>query len=328
MPKLTLVVPHYHEPWEMLKYLFDTIECQKGIDREDFNVLLVNDGDDVVLDKANWEGKYNFQVTYDIKPWGGLSDTRNYGIDHADGEYIMYCDSDDGFLNNYGIYLILGAIQEGFDLLYSTFIEEQPMSNGGWKIHRRDKDMVFCHGKVYRRQFLLDKNLRFDTNLAFIEDSLFNKIASCEAGDNLTEITTPFYLWCWNEGSTVRNGREDIVLRRYREVMEMRSKICEQLRERGFIDEFFDSVCKVFFDCYYDFNEPLFLKAENKEKVKAAEKEFKKFYKKFIKDFLECDSDRIRTAMMGCRLSAYDAGLQCEVIDFKSWLKHIRNDVR
>lgn len=326
MPKkLTLIVPHYHEPWEVLKYLFDTIECQRGIDLEDFNVLLVNDGDDVVLDEKLWE-PYHFEVRYEIKPWGGLSDTRNYGIDHADGEYIMYCDSDDGFLNNYGLHLVLGAIQEGFDLLYSTFIEEQPLGKG-WKVFRRDKDMVFCHGKVYRRQFLIDKELRFDTSLGFSEDSLFNRVASCEA-EKLKEITTPFYLWCWNENSTVRDGRETLVLRRYAEVMSMRYKTCEQLHERGFIDEFFDSVCKCFFDCYYDFNEPLFCKPEHQEMVKAAEKEFKKFYKRFIKDFYECDSGRASKVMMASRIAAYEAGMQVEHIDFRSWLKHIKNDVK
>ena len=49
--KLTLVVPHYKEPFEILKYLLDTIECQKGIDRNDFDVCIVNDGDEVILDE-------------------------------------------------------------------------------------------------------------------------------------------------------------------------------------------------------------------------------------------------------------------------------------
>ena len=187
--------------------------------------------------------------------------------------------------------------------------------------------MVFCHGKVYRRQFLLDKNLRFDKSLSFSEDSLFNKLASVEA-DSLKEINTPCYLWCWNGESTVRKNKDTIVLDRYDEVIGMRTKICEQLEERGFIDEYFDSVCKCMFDIYYDFNSQLFLKPEHKEKVKAAEKEAKKFYKKFIKSFMECDSDRIARHMMMERKSAYERnGLQVEQIDFKSWLKHIKNDV-
>lgn len=323
--KLTIIVPHYHEPWEVLKYLFDTIECQRGIDFNDFDVLLVNDGDETLIDRSRFE-PYRFEVKYAVKPHGGLSDTRNYGIDHADGEYIMFCDSDDGFLSNYGLHLIFGAIQEGFDFLFSSFVEEQPRGEG-WKLFRRDKDIVFCHGKVYRRQFLLDKKLRFDTALWFSEDSLFNKIAHSEA-DIVKEITSPFYLWCWNEESTVRKNRDVLVLKEYGQVITMRTKVCEQLEERGFIDEFFDSVCKCFFDCYYDFSEPLFLKPENKEMVKAAEKEFKKFYKRFAKSFYECDSERIARIMMQCRLAAYDAGMQVETIDFKSWLKHIKNDVK
>lgn len=323
--KLTIVVPHYHETWEECKFLFDSIEIQHGIDFNDFSVLIVNDGDDVVLDKSVFEN-YKYEINYVIKPHGGLSDTRNYGIEHGDSEYIMFCDSDDGFLNNYGLHLVFSAIQEGFDFLMSSFVEEQP-ENGGWKIHRRDKDIVFVHGKCYRRQFLLDKNLRFDTEMYFSEDSVFNKIAYLEA-DTRKEITTPFYLWAWHEGSTVRKDRETLVIREYAQVMKMRTKICEQLEQRGFIDDYFESVCKTFFDSYYDFNEPTFLKPELQDKVKAAEKEFKKFYKKFVKSFYECDSARIAKVMMQSRLSAYEAGLQVEKIDFKSWLNHIKKDVK
>lgn len=323
--KLTIVVPHYKEPWETCKFLFDSIEIQHGIDFNDFDVLLVNDGDEVVLDKACFE-PYSYEINYVVKPHSGLSETRNYGIDHGDSEYIMFCDCDDGFLNNYGLHLVLGAIQEGFDFMNSTFVEEQPEGNG-WKIYRREKDLVFVHGKCYRRQFLKDKEIRFDPEMYFSEDSIFNRIAYQEA-DARKEITTPFYLWTWNSASTVRKGRETLVLREYGQIMKMRTKITEQLHERGFIDEFFDSVCKTFFDSYYDFNEPLFINPEHKELVRAAEKEFKKFYSKYIKSFLECDSARLAKTMMASRLGAYNAGLQLETITFNDWLKHIRNDVK
>lgn len=326
MKKLTIVVPHYHEAWEVCEPLFESIRLQHGIDFNELEVLMVNDGDDVVLDKAVFE-KYPFEVRYEVKPWGGLSDTRNYGIDHAEGEYLMYCDSDDMLLSGYGLHMVFGAMQEGFDFLYSAFVEEQPLPNGGWKIFRRDKDIVFCHGKVYRVQFLREKNLRFDTELWFSEDSVFNKLAYHEA-DRKKEVSAPYYLWCWNDGSTVRKDRETLVLREYGQVMGMRIKVCEQLRERGFIDEFFDSVCKCFFDCYYDFNEDQFLKPEHKKWVLQAEKEFKKFYKKFAKDFYECDSGRLANIMMQCRVAAYESGMKVEKIDFHSWLKHIKNDVK
>ena len=324
--KLALVVPHYKEPFEKCKFLFDSIAIQHGIDFNDFVVMVVNDGDDVVWDKSVFD-PYPFEVEYVIKPHGGLSDTRNYGIEHGDSEYLMYCDCDDGFLNNYGLHLLFSAIQEGFDFFYSSFVEEQPTDTGGWVIVRRDHNLVFCHGKCYRRQYLLDKNLRFDTEMWFSEDAIFNKIAFMET-ENRKEVNTPFYLWAWNEGSTVRKDRETLVLREYEQVMKMRTKVCEQLEQRGFIDEYFDVVCQAMFDSYYDFNEPVFLKPEHKKWREAAEKEFRKFYKKFAKSFFECDSERVRRQMAQSRLRAYDNGLVWEQTDFMSWIKHIKNDVR
>lgn len=324
--KLTIIVPHYKEPWEVCKFLFDSIQIQHGVDFNDFEVLMVNDGDEVVFDKEVF-APYTFGIRYEVKEHGGLSDTRNYGIDHAESEYIMFCDCDDGFLNNYGIHLVLGAIQEGFDFLYSSFVEEQPNGEGGWSICRRDHNLVFVHGKCYRRQFLIDKKIRFDTEMWFSEDSIFNKIAYHEA-DERKEINTPFYLWAWHDNSTVRKDRETLVLREYEQVMKMRDKICEQLEKRGFIDEYFDSVCQTFFDTYYDFNEPLFQKSEYKAWRNAAERSFRKFYKKYSKSFYECDSERLRKSMAQARIRAYENGLIMESEDFKTWIKHIKNDVK
>ena len=324
--KLELVVPHYKEPFEDCKFLFDSIQLQHGIDFNDISVLVVNDGDAVVWDESVF-APYTYEIKYVVKPHGGLSDTRNYGIENGDSEYLMFCDCDDGFLNNYGLHLVLGAIQEGFDFFYSSFVEEQPNDSGGWVICRRDHNIVLVPGKCYRRQFLIDKNIRFDTEMYFSEDAIFNKVAYCEA-DEKKEVNTPFYLWAWHDNSTVRKDRETLVLREYGQVMKMRSKTCEELDKRGFIDEYFDTVCRTIFDSYYDFNEPLFLKPEYKDWVKSAEKEFKKFYKKFAKSFYECDSERVRKAMAQSRIAAYENGLIMEKTDFMSWIKHIKNDVK
>ena len=110
--------------------------------------------------------------------------------------------------------------------------------------------------------------------------------------------------------------------------MKMRDKVCEQLEKRGFIDEYFDSVCQTFFDTYYDFNEPLFQKPEYKAWRNAAERSFRKFYKKYSKSFYECDSERLRKSMAQARIRAYENGLIMESEDFKTWIKHIKNDVK
>lgn len=328
MKKLCLVVLHYKEPWETCKFLFDSIELQHGISFDDIKVMVVNDGDDMILDKSLFDG-YRYEIEYVVKPHGGISDTRNYGIEHAGTEYLMFCDSDDGFLNMYGLHMVLGAIQEGFDLCIGSFIEEQPYGDG-WRIHRRDKSPVFCHAKAYRRQFLLDHNLRFDKRLWFSEDGVFNNLAIHEAerSGKIKYIETPFYLWAWNEVSTVRKDRETLILREYEQVSTMRTLICEGLKERGFQEDYLKSICRAMADGYCDFNSPLFVKPGHEKLVEKAEREFKKFYKRFISDYMTCDSDMIGEALLAARMQAYEGGLRMERIDFKSWLKHIRNDVK
>ena len=318
--KLEIVVLHYHEPWDMVKYLLDTIKTQKGVDWSDIGVFIVNDGDDVVLDEANF-AEYPFSIRYDIKEHTGISGTRNYGIENSTADYIMFCDSDDGFLNNYGLHTILDVMAENPDMIISSFAEEL-LKNGKYVIVRHDKDIVFCHGKVYRRQFLLDKNLRFDTELAFCEDSLFNKIAFHEAA-LVKSIESPLYLWAWNNTSTTRKQKECVVLLRYHEAMLMRIRTCEQLRDRGFTEEYFKIVAKVFFDCYYEFNDPDYMVEEYADLYKAAEEEFKVFCNMFIADFLRCDLSLIAQTMMECRQIAYSSGMYMESFDFKSWLRRM-----
>ena len=120
--KLDIIVPRYKEPWELCRYLFDTISTQRGVPRVNYRVIVVNDGDEDVLDESVFSG-YPYEIEYLVKPHGGVSDTRNYGLRYSDADYVMFCDADDGFLNNYALHLIFGAMQEGFDFLCSKFIE-------------------------------------------------------------------------------------------------------------------------------------------------------------------------------------------------------------
>ena len=324
MAKLTLVVAHYHENIDVCRFLLTSLDIQHGINKSDFKVLFLNDGEDGAITREEI-GDYSYEIEVLTLPHGGISAVRNYGIEHADTDYIMFCDCDDGFIHNYGMHLIMSAVEEGFDIFNSAFIEEAPI-DGGWKIFRRDKNQVFIHGKAYRRQFLLDNDLRFDTDLHFCEDSLFNRIAF-QLTDKIKYIETPIYLWAWNEKSTVRFGREDICLRKYDQIILMRSKICRELKRRGFEEEYKTSICATMADSYCDFNEPLFTKPCNKPLRDRAEKEFKKFYREFSHDFMKCDSEIIGKTLMQSRLAAYDNGYRVEQISFKDWLKHIKNDV-
>lgn len=327
--KLDIIVPHYKEPWETCKYLFDTIATQRGVLFDNIRVIVVNDGDDVLLDEYLYSG-YPFTVDYIIKPHGGVSAARNAGLEASDADYVMFCDIDDGFLNNYGLHLIFSAMQEGADYIFSNFVEEYYPENNTMSITRHEDDFTFMHGKVYRRQFLVENNLRFDPDMTLHEDGYFNSVAVAVAKKTgkIKKIETPIYLWRWNDNSTVRSNSLDFVLRTYEHVIKARTGVCEQLKARGYEKELRDSVCLTVMNSYYDMQKPSYRVDRNREHFIKAERAFKTFWKKYGSIFRDCTNLEISEIACAARKNAVEHGMLLELQDLRSWLKHIGNEVR
>ena len=92
MIKVSVIVPVYNVE-EYLEKCLDSLINQT---LKDIEIIVVNDGS---LDNSQdiidrYTKKYKKIKSY-IKDNGGLSDTRNYGIKQAIGEYISFVDSDD-----------------------------------------------------------------------------------------------------------------------------------------------------------------------------------------------------------------------------------------
>lgn len=326
--KLDIIVPRYKEPWELCRYLFDTISTQRGVPRVNYRVIVVNDGDEDVLDESVFSG-YPYEIEYLVKPHGGVSDTRNYGLRYSDADYVMFCDADDGFLNNYALHLIFGAMQEGFDFLCSKFIEETYTENGTITIVSHDKDMTFMHGKVYRREWLLENEIVFDPAMTVHEDGYFNSMAYTTAlhDGKVKFIETPIYLWRWNDNSVVRRDKKDFVLKTYEEVIRTRIGTCEQFKKRGYEQDYRTAVMMTFLNSYYDFQKTSYHTKENREYLVKAEQAFKKYFVKYKKVFYDCTNQDIAEVAHFARENAYKNGLLMEMQDLKSWLKHIDREV-
>lgn len=90
--KISIVVPIYN----MENYLNKCINSIINQTYSNIEILLIDDGS---TDKSsemcdNWEKRDN-RIRVFHKKNGGLSDAKNYGIEHATGEYIGFVDSDD-----------------------------------------------------------------------------------------------------------------------------------------------------------------------------------------------------------------------------------------
>lgn len=90
--KVSVVIPIYNLP-KYLRQCVDSVLCQTF---DDFEVILVDDGstDECVTIVDEYAAK-DSRVKAVHKKNGGLSSARNAGLDIAEGDYVIFLDSDD-----------------------------------------------------------------------------------------------------------------------------------------------------------------------------------------------------------------------------------------
>lgn len=89
--KFSIIVPIYN----VEKYLENCLRSIQNQSYTNFEVLMINDGtkDNSVSIMKKFEKDHRFQSFH--KENGGLSDARNYGVERATGDYLLFVDSDD-----------------------------------------------------------------------------------------------------------------------------------------------------------------------------------------------------------------------------------------
>lgn len=317
--KISIVVTHYKEKWDIVKPLFDSIEEQLGLNLEkDVEVIIVNDSKEDALVAIP---AYTFNVIFINEGHMGVSACRNLGLDKATGEYVMFCDCDDRFISAYALHTFSKAFG-AYDIIRTPFIEDQ-IVDGELKLIRHDNDVSFIHGKMYKREFLTENNLRFREDLTIHEDGYFNVIAHTVSGGKIHEMKPAVYLWKYNPDSIVRKDRELFIYRTYDHLMKCRLAICRELWDREYVTEYFQAVAKTVIDAYYDFQKPDALKPENKEIIKKAEKEFANIYKEIRDDYKNINVNDIAQMLLLCRSIAYQNGLRVEQETISEFLTRI-----
>lgn len=319
--KLSFVVTHYDEPWEVCKPWFDSIQDQLGIDFDNIEVLVIEDGGKP-LDEDNFVG-YRFTIKTFNYGHKGVSTCRNIGLENATGDYIMFCDCDDRFISAYALHLYLKAIKSGgFDIIKSPFLEDQVI-DGELKLIRHDQDITFIHGKLYRRQFLIDNMIKFDEELTIHEDSYFNVIANMLAENRVHEMSPAVYLWKYRDDSIVRKDRDCYVFKTYEHLMKVRRAITKNLEQRERYNEMYQAISKTITDSYYDFQRQDALKEENRPIIEKAEKAFAEYYREFKDEYKNVNIKDKAQMFYLCRINAYANGMLIENETFKQFLTRI-----
>ena len=118
----------------------------------------------------------------------GPSSARNYGLDMANGEYILFCDSDDYLEDNYIQNLVYTMEDINADIVVSGYKDISKYGtlnlNDFWDdklIIDKEKfiDCIFkgvggtLWGKIFKKEIILKNNLRLDPDIYVSEDMIF-----------------------------------------------------------------------------------------------------------------------------------------------------------
>lgn len=321
--RLDILIPHYKETENIIKPLLDSIEIQQNVDlKNDIGVIIVNDGSEVTL-SDEFLSKYTFDIQYFKNTHAGVSATRNACLDHSTADYVMFCDADDMFYNACGLYIIFREIDNGgFDSLVSVFIEESRIPNTKEVIYiNHDNDSTFVHGKVHRRQYLIDQNIRWNDKLTVHEDSYFNCLCQ-RLTENLKYSQTSFYLWKWRDESVCRNDFK-YILKTYNNMLDSNEALVDEFISRKRLQDAQFYATAMIFDAYFTMNKSEWINQENKEYRMATEKRFKSYYIKFQYLYNTIPEDVKTQIVMGIKNRMYAEGLLMESITFEDWIKHI-----
>lgn len=317
--KLQILVPQYQDGDDIIKLLLDSIALQKCIDFNDVGVIVCNDGSNVKLSKELLES-YPFKIEYYWNDIHSISKARNICLEKSTADYVMFANIDDMFYNACGLYIIFNEMSKGrFDILTSVFKEETMDKFRNKILVDRDMDPTFIYGKVYRRQYLLDNNIRFNESLKFYDDVYFNILAQ-NSTSNVKYCATPFYLWCWRDGAVFRH-KPGFTLETYDHLLDSYNALIEEFDKRGKLDKVNYYVSYMFLHTYYSMNKPEWVDVKNKAYRTDVEKKFENYYKKYKGIWNKIDTVSKMQVSNMVRGRVIGEGMLMESITITDWLK-------
>jgi len=281
--RLDFLIPCYNEGAEVIKPLLDSIAIQRAVDLGEVGAIICCDGGTTELTEEFMSG-YPFHVEFHMCEHRGISATRNAALDRSKAEYVIWSDCDDCLLDVRGLFILFREmdIDGGFDCLFSDFIEESKHPETGkmdYLVHHALQNGTFVHSQCYRRQWLIDNNLRFDDTLTGCHEDSFLVSGAREIVDpsRAKLCQSPWYLWCWNPASLCR--RDPLYLQKTFPDMlaSSRARVNDFIR-RGMNDKARSYATAMVIETFYTLNKQSWRSVNNAEYRQMVLDRFKEYY--------------------------------------------------
>lgn len=186
--KYSVIIPIYNAA-ETLHRCLDSLVSQL---REDTELLLVNDGStDASLEICDEYAARFPQIRLFSKENGGVSSARNLGLQQAQGEYVLFVDSDDAVDKNYFTVVDSALVDHPALLMFGVdtkcgkkkrwfsprdrdffYVGDACASALADSIRRQEFNLITT--KAFRRDLIEANHIRFEERLDIGEDKLFS----------------------------------------------------------------------------------------------------------------------------------------------------------
>lgn len=197
MIKISFCLPVYNVE-KYINNCLDSIEAQ-NLENNEYEIICIDDCStdnsyNLLLEREN----KNIKILKNDKNYG-LSYTRNRLLEEAKGEYIWFIDSDDLITKNSAKLLLNVAEENDVDIVLSKYKRVYPKLNDYetkkyifedkidnissitnnildlmWTNSEKGDSGTVVYDKIYKKSFLDNNNLFFDTSVTNVEDILFS----------------------------------------------------------------------------------------------------------------------------------------------------------
>ena len=221
---ISVIMPVYKVPE---KYLSSSIESVLGQSYKNIEVILVDDGSPDNCGKiCDSYSQFDRRIKVIHKENGGVSSARNCGLENAQGEYVLFIDSDDTLKTNAIEMLFQTAIRTNADIticscnhvgkkygknkrnkrndiIMKTVTQEEAIDYLTYNIEVFDElEPTAVWGRIYKKSLLDD--VFFNEKMSIGEDFVFNYLAICKAS-TITYCNSKLYNYNYLETSLMNS---------------------------------------------------------------------------------------------------------------------------
>lgn len=319
--KLSIIIPHYEETEMEIFPLLSSINIQVGINFDDIEVIISNDGGSNVELHNEFFSLFDYdvrQVYLDTNKGPGVS--RQNGLDHAFGDYVMFCDADDCLHS----VAVLGAFfneidQFHPDILSSSWLEEIKNQEGHLSYITKEIESTWMFGKVFKREFLSKHNIRFHNDLRVHEDSYILSIAT-ELAESRRHLNMVTYVWKFNPNSITRRDNGIYSFNSMPTFIDALALSFKELENRGY-KKLELKVCQFICYIYFIAQSERWNEEETTQYCINMENCFKEKIKPFWHYYESADNNMFKEIYSAERAKIFNNQIELEI--FSEWLKRL-----